>query len=182
VQEVLLRSPYPASSGAPSYRSLIEYAKTKRIIQKLRLLYIVPLLLEYDFNVYRHFFPFQVIQTFVIMAQPQSQLDLKVNPISAMEIERSDTKNLESDLPMSAEARTEMLIAQVPHRNTDKVYRKEDLSLFGNQLNYMQTCYSVGYVFGGLPTNLLLTRIRPSIFIPCVEVCCLICDSLFCHR
>jgi len=28
----------------------------------------------------------------------------------------------------------------------------------------------VGYVLGGLPSNILLTRVRPSIFIPCIEV------------
>lgn len=28
---------------------------------------------------------------------------------------------------------------------------KEDLDLFGNQLNYMQTCWTVGYVIGQIP-------------------------------
>lgn len=28
---------------------------------------------------------------------------------------------------------------------------KEDLNLFGNQLNYMQTCWTVGYVIGQIP-------------------------------
>lgn len=28
---------------------------------------------------------------------------------------------------------------------------KEDLSLFGNELNYMQTCWTVGYVIGEIP-------------------------------
>lgn len=28
---------------------------------------------------------------------------------------------------------------------------KEDLKLFGNQLNYMQTCWTVGYVVGQIP-------------------------------
>lgn len=28
---------------------------------------------------------------------------------------------------------------------------KEDLGLFGNQLNYMQTCWTVGYVIGQIP-------------------------------
>ncbi|OQU94482.1 hypothetical protein CLAIMM_00836 [Cladophialophora immunda] len=52
---------------------------------------------------------------------------------------------------------------------------KEDLNLYGNQLNYMQTCYSAGYVIGGLPTNMILTRVRPSIFIPCMELLWTIC-------
>lgn len=45
-----------------------------------------------------------------------------------------------------------------------------DLSLYGNQLNYMQTCWTVGYVIGEIPSNLLLTRIRPSIWIPSLEL------------
>ncbi|KAL7940775.1 major facilitator superfamily domain-containing protein [Trichoderma barbatum] len=47
---------------------------------------------------------------------------------------------------------------------------KEDLNLYGNQLNYMQTCWTVGYVIGQIPSNILLTRIRPSVWIPSCEV------------
>lgn len=28
---------------------------------------------------------------------------------------------------------------------------KEDLKLYGNELNYMQTCWTVGYVLGEIP-------------------------------
>lgn len=28
---------------------------------------------------------------------------------------------------------------------------KEDLNLFGNELNYMQVCWTVGYVVGEIP-------------------------------
>jgi ACS family pantothenate transporter-like MFS transporter len=48
--------------------------------------------------------------------------------------------------------------------------RKEDLGLYGNELNYMQTCWTVGYVIGEIPSNIILTRIRPSIWIPAMEV------------
>lgn len=47
---------------------------------------------------------------------------------------------------------------------------KEDLGLNRNQLNYMQSCWTVGYVIGQIPSNLLLTRIRPSLWIPSCEV------------
>ncbi|KAI6321389.1 hypothetical protein MCOR34_002590 [Pyricularia oryzae] len=47
---------------------------------------------------------------------------------------------------------------------------KEDLGLHGNELNYMITCWTVGYVIGEIPSNMLLTRIRPSIWIPTCEV------------
>ncbi|KAH6695775.1 pantothenate transporter liz1 [Plectosphaerella plurivora] len=47
---------------------------------------------------------------------------------------------------------------------------REDLGLFGNELNYIQTAWTVGYVLGEIPSNLLLTRIRPSIWIPACEL------------
>ncbi|KAI1609153.1 retrograde regulation protein 2 [Exophiala viscosa] len=47
---------------------------------------------------------------------------------------------------------------------------KEDLGLYKNQLNYMQTCWTVGYVIGEIPSNMILTRVRPSIWIPTAEL------------
>ncbi|KAJ5295853.1 hypothetical protein N7508_010674 [Penicillium antarcticum] len=48
--------------------------------------------------------------------------------------------------------------------------RKEDLGMYGNQLNYMQTCWTIGYVIGEIPSNLLLTRIKPRYWIPAMEL------------
>lgn len=48
---------------------------------------------------------------------------------------------------------------------------KEDLGLYGNQLNYMVATWTVGYVIGEIPSNIILTRIPPSIWIPTLEVC-----------
>ncbi|CAI7603487.1 unnamed protein product [Penicillium manginii] len=47
---------------------------------------------------------------------------------------------------------------------------KEDLGMYGNELNYMQTCWTVGYVLGEIPSNILLTRVRPRYWIPAAEV------------
>lgn len=47
---------------------------------------------------------------------------------------------------------------------------KEDLHLHGNQLNYITTAWTVGYVVGQSPSNMLITRIRPSIWIPAMEL------------
>ncbi|KAH8903564.1 MFS general substrate transporter [Coniochaeta sp. PMI_546] len=47
---------------------------------------------------------------------------------------------------------------------------KEDLDMFGNQLNYATTAFTVGYIIGEIPSNVLLTRIRPSIYIPTLQV------------
>lgn len=48
--------------------------------------------------------------------------------------------------------------------------RKEDVGLYKNQLNIMQACWTVGYVIGEIPSNILLTRIRPRYWLPTMEV------------
>ncbi|KAL3462835.1 major facilitator superfamily domain-containing protein [Aspergillus heterothallicus] len=47
---------------------------------------------------------------------------------------------------------------------------KEDLGMYQNQLNYMQACWTVGYVIGEIPSNMLLTKIRPRYWLPTMEV------------
>ncbi|MCJ1308190.1 hypothetical protein MMC25_001842 [Agyrium rufum] len=47
---------------------------------------------------------------------------------------------------------------------------KEQLGLYGNQLNYMTTAWTVGYVIGQIPSNIILTRVRPSLWIPSMEI------------
>ncbi|OSX57572.1 hypothetical protein POSPLADRAFT_1185553 [Postia placenta MAD-698-R-SB12] len=47
---------------------------------------------------------------------------------------------------------------------------QEDLGLHGNELNYITTAWTCGYVIGQIPSNMLITRIRPSLWIPLMEV------------
>ena len=42
--------------------------------------------------------------------------------------------------------------------------------MYHNQLNYIQACWTVGYVIGEIPSNLLLTRVRPRYWIPAMEL------------
>lgn len=54
--------------------------------------------------------------------------------------------------------------------NGDFFSRKEDLKLYNNQLNYIQTAYALGYSLGQIPSNLILSRARPRYWIPSLEV------------
>ncbi|BCS23791.1 uncharacterized protein APUU_40235A [Aspergillus puulaauensis] len=47
---------------------------------------------------------------------------------------------------------------------------KEDLGMYENQLNYMQASWTVGYVIGEIPSNMLLTKIRPRYWLPAMEL------------
>lgn len=39
-----------------------------------------------------------------------------------------------------------------------------------NQVNYIDVAWTVGYVVGQLPSQLILTKVRPSIWLPCCEI------------
>ena len=47
---------------------------------------------------------------------------------------------------------------------------EEDLSMYGNQLVTSTSIFTVGYVIGQIPSNLLLTRVSPRWVIPAVRI------------
>ena len=47
---------------------------------------------------------------------------------------------------------------------------KEDLKMNGNQLNLIDVAWTCGYVIGQLPSQVILTKVRPSIWIPSCEI------------
>lgn len=47
---------------------------------------------------------------------------------------------------------------------------KEDLKIVGNQLNLIDVAWTTGYVVGQLPSQVIITKIRPSIWIPSCEL------------
>ncbi|KAF4120880.1 Major Facilitator Superfamily [Geosmithia morbida] len=47
---------------------------------------------------------------------------------------------------------------------------KEDLTMTGNDLNYLTTYWNIGYIIGQLPSQYMLTKIRPSIWLPTLEL------------
>jgi ACS family pantothenate transporter-like MFS transporter len=47
---------------------------------------------------------------------------------------------------------------------------KEDLNLQRNDLNLMTTYWTIGYIVGQLPFQLVMTKIRPSLWLPTLEI------------
>lgn len=47
---------------------------------------------------------------------------------------------------------------------------KEALGLYGNELNYLDTTFRVGYAIFLIPSQIILTKIRPSYWLPGLEV------------
>ena len=47
---------------------------------------------------------------------------------------------------------------------------KESLKMNANELNWIDVAWTTGYVIGQLPSQLILTRVRPSIWIPSCEI------------
>ena len=46
---------------------------------------------------------------------------------------------------------------------------KKDLNLQGNDLNLLTTYWTIGYIIGQIPSQ-LMTKIRPSIWLPTLEL------------
>lgn len=44
---------------------------------------------------------------------------------------------------------------------------ESDVGLAGNQFNVAVSILNVGYMLAQLPSNMILTRVRPSIYLPC---------------
>ncbi|ETS74415.1 hypothetical protein PFICI_14281 [Pestalotiopsis fici W106-1] len=47
---------------------------------------------------------------------------------------------------------------------------KEDLNMSGNDLNLLTTYWNIGYILGQIPSQLILTKVRPSIWLPSLEL------------
>lgn len=47
---------------------------------------------------------------------------------------------------------------------------KEDLQLSGNDLNYLTTYWNIGYILGQIPSQMIMLKIRPSIWLPTLEL------------
>ncbi|KAM7189020.1 hypothetical protein V8F20_010323 [Naviculisporaceae sp. PSN 640] len=60
-------------------------------------------------------------------------------------------------------------LAYLDRSNISNAYvsgMKEDLDFHGDQLNQINTCFTIGYVIGQIPSNLSLHYIRPRYFFP----------------
>jgi hypothetical protein len=47
---------------------------------------------------------------------------------------------------------------------------KEDLKLKGNDLNLLTTYWTIGYIIGQFPSQMAMTKIRPSLWLPAMEI------------
>ncbi|KAJ5888980.1 Major facilitator superfamily domain general substrate transporter [Penicillium taxi] len=68
---------------------------------------------------------------------------------------------------------TAYFIKSLDQSNTSNAYvsgMKEALDLKGNDLNYLTTYWNIGYIIGQIPSQLVLTKIRPSIWLPTLEL------------
>lgn len=61
-------------------------------------------------------------------------------------------------------------LSQMNIRNAYVSGLKEDLNFQGNQYNYLQTWWLVGYILGVIPAQVALCKVRASILLPLLEI------------
>ncbi|KAK7448464.1 hypothetical protein VKT23_013726 [Stygiomarasmius scandens] len=65
------------------------------------------------------------------------------------------------------------IIKYLDQQNISQAYvsgMKEDLNLNGNELNYFTTYFNVGYCIMLIPSQIIMTYVRPSIWLPFLEI------------
>ncbi|KAJ7126191.1 retrograde regulation protein 2 [Mycena epipterygia] len=65
------------------------------------------------------------------------------------------------------------VIKYLDQQNISQAYvsgMKEDLDLNGNQLNFFTTWFNVGYCIMLIPSQVIMTYVRPSYWLPCLEL------------
>ncbi|OJJ42243.1 hypothetical protein ASPZODRAFT_105507 [Penicilliopsis zonata CBS 506.65] len=68
---------------------------------------------------------------------------------------------------------TAYFIKSLDQSNTSNAYvsgMEEALGMKGNDLNLLTTYWNIGYIVGQIPSQLLTTRIRPSVWLPALEL------------
>ncbi|GKT48613.1 putative transporter [Colletotrichum spaethianum] len=103
----------------------------------------------------------------VAMARPEwkaaekrlvKKLDMTLMPViwTLYMFNYLDRNNLAYDQPLG------VVKLQAKLNNFEK-----DLGLVGNQFNTAVSIFNIGYMIAQLPSNMLITRVRPSVYIPC---------------
>lgn len=60
---------------------------------------------------------------------------------------------------------------------------KEDLQMNANQINIIDVAWTSGYVIGQIPSQIILTKVRPSVWIPSCELVWTVSSAYgFCER
>ncbi|KAI9493578.1 major facilitator superfamily domain-containing protein [Zychaea mexicana] len=76
------------------------------------------------------------------------------------------------------------LIKTMDNTNISNAYisgMEEDLSIEGKQYNWMTVLYMIGYLLMQIPSNMMLTRFRPSRYLPFLEIIwCILTLSMAC--
>ncbi|KAL1406879.1 hypothetical protein Q8F55_006288 [Vanrija albida] len=79
---------------------------------------------------------------------------------------------LKLDLTLLSSAALGVTIRYLDQVNLTNAFNsgmKEDMKLFGKELNYAAAFWSAGYVFGQIPSNLILTRVNTSLYVAFLE-------------
>ncbi|KAJ8075123.1 hypothetical protein PM082_019450 [Marasmius tenuissimus] len=109
--------------------------------------------------------------------------EVQVIPHQDVDAENGDGKHVRSPLERSLVLRLDcflmvfgcvsQVIKYLDQQNINQAYvsgMKEDLSLYGNELNYFSTYFQIGYCIMLIPSQIIMTHVRPSYWLPGLEL------------
>ncbi|WVW84388.1 hypothetical protein I302_106422 [Kwoniella bestiolae CBS 10118] len=92
---------------------------------------------------------------------------------STLDVDKEEARFLTKlDVTLITSAALGVMIRYLDQVNITNAFNsgmKEDLELYGNELNFANALWSAAYVFGQIPSNLLLTRVNAARYIAFLE-------------
>ncbi|ORY34542.1 major facilitator superfamily transporter [Naematelia encephala] len=93
---------------------------------------------------------------------------------SSLDLPKEEARFLTKlDITLISSAALGVMIRYLDQVNVTNAFNsgmKEDLEMYGNQLNFANALWSAAYVFGQIPSNLILTRVRVPYYIAFLEL------------
>ncbi|KAK5055396.1 hypothetical protein LTR84_013146 [Exophiala bonariae] len=93
---------------------------------------------------------------------------------STLDVSKEEARFLTKlDLTLISSAALGVMCRYLDQVNINNAFNsgmKEDLAMYGRELNYANAIWSAAYVFGQIPSNLLLTRVNAPLYIAFLEL------------
>ncbi|RSH93614.1 hypothetical protein EHS25_006260 [Saitozyma podzolica] len=110
----------------------------------------------------------------VVQTDKQPQRTWKSFIWSNLDVPKEEARFLTKlDLTLCSAAALGVMIRYLDQVNITNAFNsgmKEDLGLYGNELNFANALWSAAYVFGQIPSNLILTRVSAPYYIAFLEI------------
>ncbi|WVQ80950.1 hypothetical protein IAT38_003057 [Cryptococcus sp. DSM 104549] len=110
----------------------------------------------------------------VAVVDPSAHIDPQTGAVIESKSKRERWFVFRLDMILLLYVCISQIVKYLDQQNISAAYvsgMKEELDLMGNEYNYFTTWFNVGYAIFLIPSQIIITRVRPSWWLPALETC-----------